>query len=163
MDFSEQIHTGAGADRAWAALTTVTTWPLWTASMRSVTPLDGLEIAVGHRFRISQPGFPTIVWQVSEVVAGESFTWTNSSPGVRSVAFHRLTALPDGTEITIGVHQTGPLAGLLSVFTAARTRRYLKLEAAGLKAASEESATSGNAAGTPAAGTPATRESRDGA
>lgn len=79
-----------------------------------------------------------IVWTVSEVRDGEAFTWEARSPGVHTVAFHRVAANPDGTtQITIGLDQTGPLAGVARLFTQARTRRYLEMEAAGLKAASE--------------------------
>jgi hypothetical protein len=69
---------------------------------------------------------------------------------VHTVAFHRLEANPDGgTRITIGLDQTGPLARLVGALTGARTRRYLALEAAGLKAASEDVA-AGGATGGPA-------------
>jgi hypothetical protein len=139
MRYAETVTAGVGPDRAWAALTAVTTWPRWTRSIREVRPLDGDELAPGHRFRIRQPGMPPLVWRVSEVRAGESFTWETRSPGVRTAGFHRLTANPDGTtQITVGVEQTGPLAGLLDALTGGRTRRFLAWEAAGLKAASEQ-------------------------
>ena len=78
------------------------------------------------------------MWRVTEIREGESFTWEVRSPGVHTVAHHRLSRNPDGTtEIELGLHQTGPLAGLVGLFTAAKTRRYLGLEAAGLKAAAE--------------------------
>lgn len=137
MNFTEQITTTAGRADAWSALTAVTTWPDWTPSMRVVEPLDSPAIVVGHRFRITQPGLPRIVWTVSEVREGESFEWTAKSPGVHSTAFHRLADSPGGTLITIGIAQTGPLAGLVGALLGAKTRRYLGLEAAGLKAASE--------------------------
>jgi hypothetical protein len=61
--------------------------------------------------------------------------------GVRSVAYHRLTpAAGGGTTITIGIDQTGALAWLSGRLIAGKTRRYLPMEAAGLKAASEAAA-----------------------
>ena len=138
MNFTEQIPSTAGRTETWSALTAVTTWPDWTPSMRLVEPLDSPEIAVGHRFRITQPGLPRIVWTVTEVRADESFLWTAKSPGVHTTAFHRLADAPGGgTRITIGIAQSGPLAGLVGALLGAKTRRYLGLEAAGLKAASE--------------------------
>ncbi|SCG66446.1 Polyketide cyclase / dehydrase and lipid transport [Micromonospora halophytica] len=117
----------------------MTTWPLWTKSIEEVRPLDGRDLTLGHRFRIKQPGMPPLVWRVSAVRDGESFTWETRSPGVRTSGFHRLATNPDGTtQITIGVDQTGPLAGLLNVLMGGKTRRFLALEAAGLKAASEQ-------------------------
>jgi hypothetical protein len=141
MKFAEQITTTASRQDAWAAVAAVTTWPDWTASMREVRPLGPASLAVGHRFRVTQPGLPPVVWEVTEVRAGESFVWTNRSPGVHTVAYHRVRTDPGGaTEIAIGIDQTGPLAWLVGALIAAKTRRYLKLEAAGLKAAGEAAA-----------------------
>ncbi|HLT11790.1 MAG TPA: SRPBCC family protein [Micromonosporaceae bacterium] len=141
MRFDETITTAAGIEPAWAAVAAVTALPKWTRSIDSVTPLDGAALQVGRRYRVKQPGFPPVVWRVSEVRDGESFTWEASSPGVRSLAYHRLGPEPDGTtRISIGVHQTGPLAGVLGLLTGRRTRRYLRMEAAGLAAAAETEA-----------------------
>lgn len=141
MEFTEHITTSATRDSAWAAVTGVTAWPEWTTSMREVRPIDADRVAVGNRFRITQPGLPKAVWQVDEVTDGESFSWIYNVPGVRTVAFHRLDSNPDGSvEIVIGIRQTGPLAGLVGALYGGKTRRYLKLEAAGLKAASESTA-----------------------
>ena len=146
MRDEQTAPAAATTGQAWAALRDVTDFPQWTKSMTSVEPLDGAELRAGNRYRIRQPGLPVIVWTVSEVRDGEAFTWEARSPGVRTVAFHRLAANPDGTtRITIGLDQTGPLAGVVRLLTAARTRRYLVMEAAGLKAASETVAAGGPA------------------
>jgi uncharacterized membrane protein len=146
MRYEQTAKAAATTDQAWAALRDVTDLPRWTKSMTSVEPLDGADLRIGNRYRIRQPGLPVIVWTVSEVRDGEAFTWEARSPGVHTVAFHRLAANPDGsTQITIGLDQTGPLAGVVRVLTAARTRRYLVMEAAGLKAASETVAAGGPA------------------
>lgn len=138
MDHEKTIDTHASAGQAWAALAAVTTYPQWTTSMTAVEPLDGVQLRVGRRFRIRQPGFPPVVWRVSEVDDGRSFQWRADSPGVHTVAYHRVEARPEGgTRITIGIRQWGALAGLLGRMTATRTREYLALEAAGLKAAAE--------------------------
>lgn len=138
MDYEETTRTSAELAHAWTALSQVTSFPRWTASMESVTPLDGEELAVGRRYRIRQPGLPPTVWRVSEVRAGEAFTWEASSPGAHTTAYHRLIRNPDGsTQITIGLHQRGALAGLLGLVIGRKTRRFLTLEAAGLKAAAE--------------------------
>jgi hypothetical protein len=105
--------------------------------MTSVEPLDGPDLQIGRRFRIRQPGLPVVVWQVSELRDGESFSWTAKGLGVLSVGFHRLSENPDGsTRITIGIAQSGLLAGVVGALLSAKTRRYLEMEAAGLKAAS---------------------------
>ncbi len=137
MNYTHTVRTTADAVHAWSALSAVTTYPQWTSSMTSVTPLDGEQLRAGRRYRIRQPGFPPVVWRVTGVVDGESYQWEAHSPGLRTVAFHRLKPDADGVTITIGIEQTGALAGLMGALTGSRTRRYLALEAAGLKAAAE--------------------------
>ncbi|MEV6370652.1 SRPBCC family protein [Micromonospora musae] len=138
MDYAESITTTAGPGRAWAALADVTAYPRWTASMSSVEPLDAPSLAVGNRFRIRQPGLPVTVWRVRELREGASYVWEAHAPGVHTVAYHRVEAELGGTtRITIGIRQTGLLAGLVALLTSAKTRRYVRLEAAGLKAAAE--------------------------
>jgi uncharacterized membrane protein len=157
MDYEQTITTSASIDRCWAALADVTTYPDWTASMSAVEPLDGPTLRIGNRFRIRQPGLPTTTWRVSEVREGESFSWESHTPGVHTVAYHRLSRTPDGaTRITIGIRQQGALAWLVALFTAAKTRRYLQMESAGLKAAAEATAP----AGEPRPHHPATDERR---
>jgi hypothetical protein len=138
MEYTHTILTNAEPARAWEALAAVTTYPQWTESMRDVTGLDGPDLAVGRRFRIRQPGLPTAVWRVIQVRDGETFTWENRTPGLHSVATHRVSRDAGGdTRITLVLRQTGALAGLIRLLTQARTRRYLTLEAAGVKAAAE--------------------------
>jgi hypothetical protein len=144
MKYEQAGDTTADLERAWTALSAVTTWPRWTRSMIAVEPLDGADVRVGRRFRIRQPGLPPVVWRTSAVRDGESFTWENRSPGVRTVGFHRLNVNPDGTtRITIGIEQSGPLSGLVHAVLGRKTHRYLKMEVAGLKAASEAAVTRG--------------------
>jgi uncharacterized membrane protein len=146
MRYEQTTAAAATTSQAWTALADVTSLPRWTRSMTAVEPLDGADLRPGNRYRIRQPGLPVIVWRVSEVRDGESFVWEARSPGVHTVAFHRLAANPDGsTQITIGIDQSGPLAGLVSMLTGARTRRYLEMEAAGLRTASETAAAGGAA------------------
>src|SRR5262249_12587397 len=100
---------------------------------------DG-ALRVGSRARVKQPGIPPMTWQVDELRDREVFTWSAASPGGRTTGIHRLSTNPDGTtEITLEIEQHGPPAGIVNLLTGSRTRRYLGLEAAGLKAAAESS------------------------
>jgi hypothetical protein len=115
----------------------VTDWPRWTASITTVERLDEGSLRMGSKARIDQPRFPTVVWQVTEFRDREMFAWTAGGTGVRSVGRHILSRNADGTtRITLELEQTGFLAGIFGALTARRTREYLALEAAGLKAAS---------------------------
>jgi uncharacterized membrane protein len=150
MRYEQTATAAATTAQAWTALTDVTSLPRWTTTMTAVEPLDGAQLSIGNRYKIRQPGLAAMVWRVTELRDGESYLWETRSPGVRTVGFHRVAADPGGgTLITIGLDQTGPLAGLLGLLLGGRIRRYLAIEAAGLKAASE-SVAAGGAAGDPA-------------
>ncbi|MFD2762889.1 SRPBCC family protein [Micromonospora eburnea] len=138
MDCQETISTTASIEHCWAALEDVTSYPRWTASMSLVELLDGPALRMGNRFRIRQPGLAATVWRVCELSPGTSFAWEARAPGVRTVGHHRVDRQPDGTtRIRIGIRQTGALAWLVALLIGAKTRRYVRMEAAGLKAAAE--------------------------
>jgi hypothetical protein len=141
MRFEAVSSTPADRSQAWAALTQVTEWPRWTASIAAVHPLDGDGVLrLGARFRVEQPRLPKLVWEVSELADRTSFAWVATSPGVRTIGRHHLTANSDGTtRISVSIEQSGPLAGLISALTGRRTRRYLQMEADGLARASQSS------------------------
>ncbi len=138
MDLETTADTGASVDRVWAAFTDVTSWPSWSRSMTWVRRLDDGPLRVGSRARIKQPGMPVLVWEVSDLREHEVFSWTATSGGVRTVAHHRIGVNPDGTtRISLAVEQSGALAGLVRALTGKRTLRYIRMEAAALKAAAE--------------------------
>ena len=103
--------------------------------------LAPVELAAGEgllRARIRQPKMPVLVWEVTAFEEGREFTWSSHSAGVSTAGIHRVSANPDGTStVFLAVDQTGVLAPLVGLFTGAQTRRYLGLEAHGLKQRSE--------------------------
>lgn len=141
MEFRATATATAPVAPCWTALIDVADWPNWTASITSVTPLDSPDVAVGNRFRVLQPGMPALVWTVTEVAENESFIWETRAPGARTTGWHRLTTVPGGVRIDVGVSQKGALGTLVGMLMRGKTRRFLALEAAGLKAASESQPT----------------------
>ncbi|MGO8958015.1 MAG: SRPBCC family protein [Streptosporangiaceae bacterium] len=132
------VEVNAPAARLWQAVADVEQWPKWTASMREISWLTGGGLTRGRRARIRQSGTPALVWDVSDVEPGSSFTWRTASAVVTAIAFQRIRALgPDKAELTVGVAQSGPMAGLIGLLSGRRTRRYIKLEADGLKRCAE--------------------------
>jgi len=114
-------------------------WPEWTASVTRIVAVDGPGLAVGKRFAIKQPRMPKLVWEVTELVPGSSWTWVQRSPGGLTVARHDVIAESDNrTQVRQQLDQRGPLGALVGFLMRGMTRRYLDLEAAGLKAASEQ-------------------------
>ena len=135
--YQEQVSVDAPAEVVWAVLCDVERWPTWNESVRSLTLLDAGPLRIGSRARISQPRLPTTTWTVDTLEPGRSFSWTVRSPGMRGVGDHRLQPEGSGCLVTVEIRQTGPLAGLAAVLFGGVTRRYLRMEAQGLKAKAE--------------------------
>jgi uncharacterized membrane protein len=132
------IEIDAPADVVWDVFTDVERWPDWTASVTSLTALDGPALEVGRRFQIVQPKMPKLVWRVTAVQPGQGWTWSVRSPGARTDAVHEVVPLGERrTLVRQRIDQRGPLGTLVGVLMRRTTRRYLDLEGEGLKATSE--------------------------
>jgi uncharacterized protein YndB with AHSA1/START domain len=136
--FEVTTTTTAPLPRVWAALVDVADWPRWMASYGSVRRLDEGPLRVGSRARVKQPWLAPAVWEVTDLTPERGFTWAASAAGVRTVGRHRLAPEPGGgTRIALDVTQTGPPARLLGLVLGPLIRRYVRMEADGLRAAAE--------------------------
>jgi uncharacterized protein YndB with AHSA1/START domain len=135
------IEVDAPPATLWAILAQPEAWPAWTESMDAVDLLDD-DLRLGARARLVQPGLPPMVWTVTDFEPGRAFRWTAASGGVRTVGSHEIAALDGGERcrLTLGLTQHGALAPLIRLLLGRRTRRYVGMEAAGLKAAAEDRA-----------------------
>jgi uncharacterized membrane protein len=132
------IEIGAPANLVWNVFSDVERWPEWTASVTTLKALDGPGLAVGKRFEIKQPRLPKLVWQVTQLDEGKSWTWEQRSPGGRTIAVHEVVPDGDKTLVRQRLDQQGPLGELVARLMRGTTKRYLDLEAKGLKARSEQ-------------------------
>ncbi len=114
MKASVTVDIDAPAERVWAVMSDVESWPQWTPSVRSIRRLDPGLLRVGARNRIKQPRLPTTTWTVVELVDGESFTWTATGPGVRASAHHRVERTPAGSRAILSIDQEGVLGRLIA-------------------------------------------------
>jgi uncharacterized protein YndB with AHSA1/START domain len=138
MGYETSIDIDAAPERVWAVMTDVERWPQWTESMQKVERLADGELTVGSEVRIKQPRVPAVTWRVTELDPGRSFSWAATSMGVTTHAEHRLTPLgPSSVRVHLGIRRSGRLAGLVSALSARLTRRYVDMEARGLKRRSE--------------------------
>lgn len=143
MRYEEVVRVQADPDTVWAVVADLERWPDWTASMDRVELLSEGAIGVGTRVRVKQPRLPTVVWRITEWRPGTSFTWKAERSPVPSRAEHHVA--PDGTGaaiVTLVFEQSGPLAAVLGLVGGRLTRRYVALEANGLRERSEALASS---------------------
>jgi hypothetical protein len=154
MITESSIEIDASAGTVWDVFTDVERWSDWTASVQRVTALDGAALAVGRRFRIKQPRLPNAVWTVTELEPGRSWTWRYHAPGNTTLASHEVVAMDDGrTFVRQRIDQRGVIGATIGALVRRTTRRYLTMEAEGLKTASERVApgrTASTADATPA-------------
>lgn len=112
--------------------------------MSEVERLDAGDFGAGSRARVKQPGMPRLVWEVTEYVPGKVFSWASKAPGVTTTGGHRLVVDPSGrgsggavpgdhATVTLTLDQEGFLAPVLWRLTGSRSRRYVQMEADGLK------------------------------
>ena len=138
MMTNSSIEVDAPMAEVWAIYADVERWSEWTASIDRVTPVGDAGLEIGHRFEIKQPRFPKLVWEVTAVDPGASWTWRQRSLGSTTIASHELVALGSArTLVRQRIDQRGPLGVVVAALTRRMTRRYLDLEAQGLKASSE--------------------------
>jgi uncharacterized membrane protein len=131
------IEIDAGLDVIWSTLSDVERWPEWTQSVTEVERLDAGDIGVGSRARVKQPAMPRLVWKVTQYAPGAVFSWASKIVGVTTTGGHRLTTSGDGVTVTLTLDQEGTLAPVVWWLTGSRSRRYVQMEAEGLKRRSE--------------------------
>lgn len=141
MVIRTEVEVDAPPEAVWAVLTRPQDWPRWTESMDAVEMLDG-GLEPGSRVRISQPGMRPLVWTVSALDPGRTFTWTATAGGVTTTAWHTVAGGDGGrrARLELGLAQAGALAPVVALLLGRRMRRYVGLEAAGLRAAAEDRA-----------------------
>lgn len=139
MITDSSVEIDAPASVVWDVFSDVERWPEWTASITRLVAIDGPGLAVGKRFEIKQPRMPRLVWEVTEVLPGTSWTWVQRSPGGSAVARHDVVATADASALVRQqIDQRGLVGALVGRLMRGMTRRYLELEAQGLKARSEQ-------------------------
>ncbi|MET8349229.1 MULTISPECIES: SRPBCC family protein [unclassified Micromonospora] len=139
MRFEAGTEIAADPQRVWAVLVDVQRWPEWTASVRQAQRGEPGPLTVGATVRLDQPKLRPAVWRVTELTEDHAFTWISDTPGVRTRAEHRLLPLPGRpTRVELAITQSGPLAMPVGWLYGGLLRRYLRLEADGLRRRCEQ-------------------------
>lgn len=137
-ELKRSVEINAPADRVWQVMFDVERWHEWTASIRSITLLEPGPLRVGARARIRQPKFPPVVWRVTAVDPGRSFSWESRSPGMTVTGRHSVEPVGAASRATLELQYEGILGGLFAALTRRISEHYVALEAAGLKRRSED-------------------------
>jgi len=139
-EFKDVVDVAAPAGDVWTIMVDVERWPTWTRSMSRVTRLTDGPLGIGSQVQIRQPRLPDLVWTVDGYEDGRYFSWRSASPGVENFGSHRVTPTGDGCRLELVFRQSGPLAWLARITLWRVTKRYVRIEARGLKRRAERSA-----------------------
>ena len=135
MRFEASTDVSAPAQVVFDTYADVEHWPSWTSSVTSVEKIDPGPLKVGLRVRIRQPKLPVTVWQVTELVPGQEFSWQARARGVVTTGTHRVVPnAGGGGRVEAVLEQAGPLGALVGLITWRLTKRYLRTEVDGIKA-----------------------------
>lgn len=101
MQVAQDFITAAEPSTVWRILADVEHWPDWTPTVVEIKPLSSSGLMVGTRYRVVQPKLRPAVYEVTECVSNEAFTWAQKLPGGTIVADHRLSARGDATQVEL--------------------------------------------------------------
>jgi uncharacterized membrane protein len=132
------VDINAPAERVWQVMSDVERWPEWTASISSIRFAGPPPLQAGAKLRVRQPKLPAAVWTVTRFDPGRAFEWRSKGPGLSAFAGHYIEPLDaNRSRARLRFEQTGLLAGVIGALMESRARRYVEMEAQGLKARSE--------------------------
>ena len=137
MQLAESISIAAQPERVWDVLMDIEHWPEWTQSMTKLERLQPGDLAGGSKVKVTQPKLPVNVYEVTKVEPNQYLEWRVSKPGFSVIAGHRVEPEGAGSKVTLSIDQSGLLSPLVSLKYGALTKRYVAMEAQGLKARSE--------------------------
>ena len=137
-DYAIKVDIAATPGRVWEVMADGERWVEWTPSVTRVEIYDK-PLRVGSRALIEQPKLPPGKFKVTALDPGKSFTWANGMPGiVYRHAHHSVEAAPVGARVTLSLHFSGLLGGVMAGRMKDLINEYLAMEAAGLKRFCEE-------------------------
>jgi uncharacterized membrane protein len=136
-EYTVSIDIQAPPDRVWAIMSDIRRWHEWTPSVTSIRRLDEGPLRVGSRAMVRQPKVPPALWRVTEIEEGRRFSWVTGTPIARATGRHSVEPTPGGSRATLALEYSGLLGALVARLLDDINRRYLTMEANGLKARSE--------------------------
>jgi len=142
-DYCVCVQIAAPPGPVWTVMSDIERWHEWTPSIRSIRRTNAGPFRIGARARVCQPRLPPADWMVTALDDGRAFTWESRAPGIRVVARHLVEPSAEGSRVTLSIQYSGIIGNLFGRLTAGINRRYIALEADGLKRRAEAHAASG--------------------
>jgi carbon monoxide dehydrogenase subunit G len=139
MHVVETFSTAAKPEAIWQILADVSHWKDWTPTVLDITPLNGQNLQVGGRYRVSQPGVQPAIYEVTACVPNEGFTWVQKIPGGKLLASHTIRVNDGSTNVELSFFSQGLLAAAASTLFSSKIRKLVSIEARSLKEKAEHS------------------------
>lgn len=135
--FETAVTIAAAPAHVWDVLADFERWPEWTASMRTLERVSPGAAGPGAQIRVEQPQLQPAVFTITDWRPGRGFQWIMGGATLGACADHELVPEGDGTRLLLRVRYTGLFAPLVALAYGGLTRRYLAMEAEGLRARAE--------------------------
>ena len=133
MRVLEKFVTSAAPEIVWQILSDVEHWREWTPTIIEITPEGAGGLRVGARYRVVQPKLRPAVYEVTECVPNERFTWVQKLPGGGLVADHQIMIRNGATEVELSFSSEGGLGSVIAGIFAKKIGSYVATEAKSLK------------------------------
>ena len=133
MQVVETFSTAANPEAIWQILADVSHWKDWTPTVLDITPLNGDNLQVGARYRVSQPGMKPSIYEVTACVPNESFTWVQKIAGGGLFASHTIRVKDGSTNVELSFFSKGLLAAAAATLFSSKIRNFVSTEARSLK------------------------------
>lgn len=133
MRVVQSFITPAGPDIVWQILADVEHWPDWTPTVMEIKSLCNKDMKVGARYRVVQPKLRPAVYEVTECVRNQAFTWVRKLPGGGLIGGHRLSSRDGATEVELSFTSKGLFANVVGKMFSKLISDYVATEAKSLK------------------------------
>jgi Polyketide cyclase / dehydrase and lipid transport len=133
MRVVQSFITPAGPDIVWQILADVEHWRDWTPTVMEIKSLCNKGMKVGARYRVVQPKLLPAVYEVTECVRNQAFTWVQKLPGGGLIGGHRLSSRDGATEVELSFTSKGLFANVVGKMFSKLISDYVATEAKSLK------------------------------
>ena len=133
MRVVQKFITPARPEIVWQFLVDVEHWPDWTPTVLEIKSLSNNGMTVGARYRVVQPRLRPAVYEVTEYVPNQVFTWVQRLPGGGMIGGHRLSPRDGATEVELSFASKGLVANIVGQMFSRLISDYVATEAKSLK------------------------------